>query len=161
MARLSNLPRRLAPLAIAGLVLIAVGCGSGKDEEAPTACLAPSGTYLRALEAAPGTVRLEGEAPISDCLVPSQGGGQLQNVGQTLVVTATKLNAEARRDPAGPAALQLGYLMGAVNRGADLIHTDLVRRLNAAAQFSESGRTLSLQFQRAFTRGYAAGRQSG
>ena len=52
---------------------------------------------------------LEGETKISDCLVPSQGTGQLQNIGQTLVVTATKLNAEARHDPSGPAALQLGF----------------------------------------------------
>jgi hypothetical protein len=161
MTRLASLRRRLAALAVAALLLVAAGCGSSDDKEAPTACLAPSGTYLRALEAAPGAVRLQGQTPISDCLVPSQGGGQLQNVGQTLVVTATKLNAEARRDPGGPAAVQLGYLMGAVNRGASLIHTDLVRRPNAAAQFSESGGTLPLQFQRAFSRGYAAGRQSG
>ena len=161
MAWPSPIPRRLAPLAIAGLIVVAAGCGSSEVDQAPTACLAPSSTYLSALEAAPGTVRLEGKTPISDCLVSSQGGGQLQSVGQTLVVTATKLNAEARRDPGSSAALQLGYLMGAVNRGADLIHTDLVRRLNAAAQFSESGGTLPLQFQRAFARGYAAGRQSG
>ena len=161
MTRFAEAPRRLAPIAIAALIVVAAGCGSSDDKETPAACLAPSGTYLQALEAAPGPVRLEGETPISDCLVSSQGGGQLQTVGGTLVVTATKLNAEARRDPAGAAALQLGYLMGAVSKGADLIHTDLVRRLNAAAQFSESGGTLPLSFQRAFTRGYAAGRQSG
>jgi hypothetical protein len=161
MTRLVAPPRRLASVALAGLALVAPGCGSSHGEETPTACLAPTSTYLRALEAAPGPVRLEGEAAISDCLVSSQGGGQLQNIGQTLVVTATKLNAEARRDPGGPAALQLGYLMGAVNKGADLIHTDLVRRLNAAAQFREGGGPLPLQFQRPFARGYAAGRRSG
>ena len=161
MTRLPSPPRRLAPLAVAALLLVAAGCGSSDDKAAPTACLAPTSTYLRALEAAPGPVRLEGETAISDCLVASQGGGQLQDVGQTLVVTATKLNAEARRDPGGPAALQLGYLMGAVNKGADVIHTDLVRRLNAAAQFREGGGPLPLRFQRPFARGYAAGRQSG
>jgi hypothetical protein len=153
--------RRFAPLAVAALILIAAGCGSSGDKEAPAACLATSDAYIQALQAAPGTVRLEDEVPISDCLVATQGGGQLQNIGQELVVAATKLNAEAREDPSGPAAVQLGYLVGAVSKGADLIHTDLVRRLNASAQFSESGETLPVAFQRAFSRGYAAGRQSG
>ena len=80
--------------------------------------------------------------PISDCLVPSQEAGELANVGQAMIVTATKLNSEARRDPGGDAAVQLGYLMGAISKGADSIHTDLVRRLNSAAQFSESGEPL-------------------
>jgi hypothetical protein len=153
--------RRLAALAVAALILIAAGCGSSGDEEAPAACLAPSDEYIQALQAAPGAVRLEGDVPISDCLVATQGSGQLQNIGQELVIAATKLNAEARRDPSGPAAVQLGYLIGAVSKGADLIHTDLVRRLNASAQFSEDGETLPVAFQRAFSRGYTAGRQSG
>jgi hypothetical protein len=99
--------------------------------------------------------------PISECLTPSQGTGELENIGQEMIVTATKLNAEARRDPAGQAAVELGYLIGAVSKGADSAHTDLVRRLNASAQFSESGKTLPLEFQQAFGRGYAAGLRSG
>ena len=78
-----------------------------------------------------------------------------------MIVAATKLNAEARRDPAGPAPLELGYLLGAVSKGADAIHTDLVSRLNSAARFSQTGGTLPATFERAFGRGYAAGRQSG
>ena len=69
--------------------------------------------------------------PISDCLTPSQGTGELENIGQEMIVTATRLNAEARRDPAGTAAVELGYLIGAVSKGADSAHTDLVRRLTA------------------------------
>jgi hypothetical protein len=153
--------RGLAALAVVALMAIAAGCGSSQNDEAPAACLAPSDAYIRALQAAPGAVTLEGETKISDCLVPSQEGGQLQNIGQTLVVTATKLNVQARRDPSGPAAVQLGYLMGAVSKGADLIHTDLVRRMTAAAQFSENGAALPVAFQREFARGYAAGRASG
>jgi hypothetical protein len=149
------------------IALIAVGallsaCGSSSEnEQAPAACLGSSGAYLRALQSAPGAVRLEGDVAISDCLISSQEGGQLANVGQQMIVAATKLNAEARSDPAGPAALQLGYLSGAVSRGADSIHADLVRRINSAAQFSPSGETPPVSFERAYTRGYTAGRESG
>src|SRR4051794_30817068 len=132
-----------AALALVGLALVLVGgCGAKKDDEAPGACLVGDQAYLRALERAPAPVKLGGAAPPSDCLVPEQVAGQLANVGQTMIVAATKLNGEARGDPAGPAAVQLGYLLGAVSKGADAIHTDLVRRLNSAARFNGSGGTM-------------------
>jgi hypothetical protein len=145
----------------APILLGVAGCGQKKNDLAPASCLVSSEGYLRALERAPGPVRLAGTTPISDCLVPEQDGGQLANIGQEMVIAATRLNVEARRDPAGPAALQLGYLIGAVGKGADTIHTDLVRRLNAGARFSASGGALSAEFERAFGRGYAAGHTSG
>ena len=157
MLRVSGIP----PLATLLAALAVAGCGSEKDENAPTACLAKPDAYISALEAAPGAVRLEGEVPISDCLVPSQSGGELANIGGAMVVAATKLNNEARSDPGGPAAVQLGYLIGAAGKGADSIHTDLMRRLNTSAQFSASGETLPPEFQQAFGRGYTAGRTSG
>lgn len=137
------------------------GCGSSQDDQAPASCLVGNEGYLKALQRAPAPVLLGSTTPISDCLVPQQEGGELANIGQEMIVTATKLNAEARRDPAGPASVQLGYLIGAVSKGADPIHTDLVRRLNSSARFSETGGTLPASFERAFGRGYAAGRQSG
>ena len=145
---------------VAAAVLVVAGCGAKKNDLAPAACLATNQGYLRALERAPGEVRLAGTTPISDCLVPEQDAGQLANIGREMVVAATKLNAEARRG-SDPATLQLGYLIGAVAKGADSIHTDLVRRLNSSAQFSETGTTLPARFQRAFGRGYAAGHSSG
>ena len=146
-------------LVIAALVLVA-GCGTKKNDLAPAACLVSNQGYLRALERAPAEVRLAGTTPISDCLVPEQDAGQLANIGREMIVAATKLNAEARQG-SDPATLQLGYLIGAVSKGADAIHTDLVRRLNSAAQFSETGGALPASFQRAFGRGYAAGHTSG
>jgi hypothetical protein len=137
------------------------GCGNDQDDQAPAACLATNGSYLSALERAPEPVLLGGTTHISDCLVPQQEGGQLASIGEEMVIAATKLNAESRRDPSGPAPLELGYLLGAVSKGADSIHTDLVRRLNSAARFSETGGTLSAGFERAFGRGYAAGRETG
>jgi hypothetical protein len=153
--------RRVAALAALGVALLAAGCGAKQEEQAPAACLASSDAYLRALQAAPGQVHLGGGTLISDCLVPSQEGGQLANIGQQMIVAATKLNAQARQDPGGAATVQLGYLLGAVSKGADPIHADLIRRLNSAARFSETGGTLSAGFERAFGRGYAAGHQSG
>jgi hypothetical protein len=155
------MPRGWSIALVACVAATAVaGCGTEKDDLAPAACLATNRGYLRALEQAPGEVRLAGTTPISDCLVPEQDAGQLSNIGQEMIVAATKLNAEARQG-SDPAALQLGYLIGAASQGADAIHTDLVRRLNSSAQFSETGDSLPASFQRAFGRGYAAGQREG
>src|SRR5215211_4313116 len=145
-------------IAVAGAVL--AGCGSSQNDQAPAACRVPNEGYLRALERAPGPVRLAATTPISACLVPEQEAGQLGTIGHEMIIAATKLNAEARKDPAGKASIELGYLLGAVSKGADSIHTDLVRRLNSAARFSETGAALPASFERAFGRGYAAGRSS-
>jgi hypothetical protein len=148
-------------LAAIAAVLAGAGCGTKKNDLAPSACLASNEGYLRALQRAPGEVRLAGTTPISGCLVPEQDAGQLANVGHEMIIAATKLNAQARQNPGGAAPLQLGYLIGAIAKGADPIHTDLVRRLNSAARFSETGGAQSADFERAFGRGYAAGQHSG
>ncbi len=164
--RITRVPLRsaIARAGAAGIalaLLLLAGCGGDGNAVAPAACLETSQGYLRALQRAPGEVRLGGTTSISDCLVPEQDAGQLASVGREMIVAATKLNGEARRDPSGAVAVQLGYLLGAVSEGADAIHTDLVRRLNSAARFSETGGTLGASFERAFGRGYAAGRRSG
>jgi len=152
---------RVAVALLTGAALLIAGCGNSQDDQAPGVCLVGNEAYLRALEKAPAPVLLGATTPISDCLVPQQEAGQLASIGQEMIVAATKLNAEARRDPGGPASVQLGYLIGAVSKGADPIHTDLVRRLNASARFSETGGALPASFERAFGRGYSAGRRSG
>lgn len=151
-------PAAVAALACAATA-VAAGCSS-EPEGTPDACLVGSSEYVQALAAAPGEVRLEGDTPISDCLVPEQEGGDLARVGQEIVTAATDLNAAARRDPTGPEAVQLGYLIGAVERGAEGIHTDLKRRLSAAARFSPEG-LLPAEFERTFGQGYSAGLESG
>ena len=153
--------RRPAALgALACAVLVAAGCSKSEPEGTPEACLVGSTEYVRALAAAPGEVRLEGGTPISDCLVPEQEGGDLARVGQEMVKAATDLNTAARQDPTGPQAVQLGYLIGAVERGAEGIHADLVLRVNTAARFSPQG-LLPAEFERTFGQGYAAGLESG
>jgi len=141
------------------LALALTGCGGGEDET-PAACLGDAEAYREALAAAPGEVRLDGTTAISDCLTEDQSEGDLGTVGEQLVKVASDLNAEALADPGGEATVQLGYLVGAVQEGASStggIHEDLVIRLDAAARFSEGGKPLPIEFERAFGEGYAAG----
>ena len=142
-----------APIAIAFACLLAAlavaGCGRSQSDSTPAACLDGASAYLDALGRAPGEVRLGGETPISDCLAENQKAGALATVGTALVIVATKLNAEARAEPGGPANLRLGYLLGAAQRGADRtqgIHAELMRRLAVAARYSPDNRPLSPSF---------------
>lgn len=155
--------RPLAALTVAVVAAIAGGC-SGTDNETPVACLEGAATYLTALEDAPGEVRLDGEAPISDCLSANQAGGDLAEVGTAMLAATTELNAEARARPGGAPNLQLGYLLGAAQRGAegsDGIHAELIRRLSAAARYSPDNQPLSPRFLRTYREGFDAGRTRG
>lgn len=152
--------RLAAALLAAGLL---AGCGS-ETESTPSACVAPPGEWLTALEAAPGPVLLDGTTAISDCLIDGQPAGALSNVGQTAIAAATRLNADAVRDPSGEQATRLGYLVGALEEGAagtGGIHADLIRRVNTAARHSEGGEPLGAEFERTFGAGYAAAREDG
>lgn len=152
--------------AVAAVALAALaGCGAEEPPATPSACLAPAGAYLRALEAAPGAVRLGAETPISDCLVEEQAAGPLQTVGGAVVEAAAELNREVRADPDPETIARLGYLVGAVQEGAAAtggIHTDLVRRLDAAARYpGPGGERFGAAFERSFAAGYAAGQARG
>jgi hypothetical protein len=149
-------------LAVSALAILG-GCGS-TDSSTPVACLEGPGTYLAALKSAPGAVALKGETPISECLTENQPGGDLATVGTAMVAAATKLNAEARAEPGGAANVELGYLLGAAQRGAertDGIHAELIRRLTAAARYSPDNRPLPATFLDAYQRGFDAGHARG
>lgn len=154
-----------SPLAFVAAFLIgvaALGCGD-QDDSTPVACLEGATTYEQALAAAPGEVRLDGETAISDCLAPNQTAGDLARVGEAMVAAATELNAEARAE-GGDAAVQLGYLLGAAERGSEEsegIHSDLVRRLTVAARYAPDKQPLSPEFLRAYREGFEAGRSGG
>jgi len=148
---------------VISLAALLSGCGS-PDDSTPVACLEGSGTYLSALRAAPETVTLDDETAISDCLADNQKAGDLGAVGTAMLAAATKLNAEARAEPGGEANLQLGYLLGAAERGAEStsgIHTDLIRRLSAAARYSPGNRPLPPVFLRTYREGFDAGETGG
>lgn len=153
--------------ALAGALATIALCGCGSSDESsetPVACLAPADSYLVALERAPGDVRLDGTTPIADCLTEEQEPGALASVGETAVAAATDLNRRVRGDFDADAALRLGYLVGAIEQGAEGtggIHRDLVLRLNTAARFSGAGAQLGAAFERAFGEGYAAAQSAG
>jgi hypothetical protein len=149
-------------IAVSALAILA-GCGS-TDSSTPVACLEGTAPYLVALKSAPGVVELKGETPISDCLVENQPGGDLATVGTAMVAAATTLNAEARAEPGGAANVELGYLLGAAQRGADGtdgIHAELIRRLTAAARYSPDNRPLPATFLDAYQQGFDAGHARG
>lgn len=153
---------RLLPLVAIGILVALTGCG--EQDSTPVACLEGDVVYLDALEAAPGAVELDETALISECLTENQGGGDLAEVGTAMLGAATELNGEAREQPGDAANVQLGYLLGAAQRGADGsegIHDELVRRLAAAARYSPDNRPLPPAFMRAYRRGFDAGLARG
>jgi hypothetical protein len=154
----------IATVLIICLAAFAAGCGGGQDDSTPVACLEGTGAYLTALRDAPGAVKVGDETAISECFAPNQAAGDLSTVGVALVEAATRLNAQARAQPSGDAAVELGYLLGAAERGAEAtegIHSDLIRRLAVAARFAPDRDPLSQAFQQAYREGFDAGRTHG
>lgn len=154
---------RLALAAPLIAVTLAAGCGRGA-EETPAACLEGARPYLAALSSAPAPVRLRNEVAISECLVENQAGGELIRAGSAMISAAMQLNGPARAHPGGAANLQLGYLVGAAQRGAEAnegIDTELVRRLAVAATYSPDNRPLPAEFKRTYREGFDAGHAGG
>jgi hypothetical protein len=119
--------------AAAATAALAGGCGSD-DAPPPSACNSGPRFVLGALRAAPGRVVLDGGTLISTCVRRSRGQGDIQNLGFTYVAVA---NTEVRMMPRRQAAaVQLGFLVGAVRRGANKtngVQLELVRRLEQVA----------------------------
>lgn len=150
-------------LALVAGALVLASCG-GTSGSTPAACLQGADAYLAALREAPRTVTLEGGVPISDCLPENQEAGSLATVGAALVTAAVKLNAAANANPGGRENVELGYLIGAAQRGADNtegIHSELLRRLAAAARYSPDNRPLPARFLHAYREGFDAGHSGG
>lgn len=132
--------KRGAVISIVGplaAVLALVGCAE-EPVDTPTACISGTGTFYRALESAPGPVRLNGRIPISTCLVPSPNNGDFLTFGSEAVEVATRLGAESKRQGVRgiAAAIQAGYLVGALERGDEESgggSSVLVDRVRAAA----------------------------
>ena len=82
-----------------------------------------------------------------------------------MVEAATRAQRRgAGPSPAATANLQLGYLLGAAERGAERtegIHADLVRRLTVAARYAPGRTPLPPAFLAAYRQGYDAGHARG
>lgn len=149
--------RRALSAVCAGAVLaIAPGCARDADKPLASVCREGPADVLTALRAAPGEVRMGG-TPLSECLENAEDGGQLRDVGTGYVIAAQQLADRAERDPKSTAAVQLGYLIGAVRRGSrpdQGLSYELVRRIEG-----EAGRADARSA--AFRRGLRAGRAGG
>jgi hypothetical protein len=121
---------RVATLA-AALIAAATLAACGRDESTPPpSCSSSPDAIIKALAAAPGPVRLEGGVSLSDCVNKSRSDGDLQTIGALLTGAADQLALTV--DGNDTAALELGYLVGAVRKGARTtngIHAEIVRRL--------------------------------
>ena len=115
---MSLMARRRAHVAAIGALLAAVaGCGSTEREQVPVACLGEPDTIALALERAPAKVTLEDGTPLSRCVrLAARRDGDLQALGVSLMRVADDLRVQTRTD--AQAAVRLGYLIGAVRRGA-------------------------------------------
>jgi hypothetical protein len=91
---------------------------------------------------------------LSDCLVQSGDAGPLESFGGSVIDVAIGLVDRAHRGDAR-SATQLGYLRGALMRGADPgLHDELLRRVDQELLRVDVTSP-------AFRRGEAAGRKRG
>ncbi|MEA2445186.1 MAG: hypothetical protein QOJ12_2478, partial [Thermoleophilales bacterium] len=121
---------RVVRRSLAVLAAVAVaGCAQGQPKY-PAECSNGPAAVRAALANAPdGVVAIEG-VKLSDCLVPSADAGPLQSFGGTVIDVAVVLVDRSRAGDQR-AATQLGYLRGALRRGADPgLHEELLRRFD-------------------------------
>ena len=138
-------------------MVVAAGCGS-KTTRPPASCLKGARVVEAALRAAPGPVSLAGGTRLSTCVYRAHSDSDLTTVGTIYTQVAGGLAAQVPRSER--AAVQLGYLTGAVKRGASGTNgtaVELVRRLEQAAGLDGPPPSR----RAAYARGIAAGARSG
>ncbi|MFL5844185.1 MAG: hypothetical protein ACJ762_05780 [Solirubrobacteraceae bacterium] len=123
--------------AVIGLALAALvaGCGSEPDP-LPPACSDGPDRVSEALAKAPGDARLYDGTLLSDCVAKASDDAELQQVGFTLTPVADRLSARSDER----SATQLGFLVGAVRRGASEsngVQSELVRRLENRVRYDD------------------------
>jgi hypothetical protein len=142
------------------LAVLGTGCSRRSGlESSPAACTdGSSGARVASLRAAlahaPAPVRLGGGTSISDCLAHDADSGDIENVGSMLLTVTQQLVDSSQRDGA---LLQLGYLAGAVHRGAahaQGVDGEIERRIDQELGAVDTGSA-------AFKRGERAGRANG
>ncbi len=147
--------RRPVVAAIGALLL--AGCDTSEPDPLPVACLGKPATFARALERAPARVRLEDGTSLSRCVhLGAARDGDLQALGSTLLRVADDLHLAAGTNP--EVAVRLGYLIGAVRRGAKQtpgVAAQLARRIEQTASLEDALARVAL------LRGVALGEESG
>jgi len=138
------------------LVVLLVGCGNADVVAAPE-CLEGPEAITRALERAPGDVRLDGRTRLSACFKQAASESDVQSVGIYFLDATRELTDRVRTAPRSDAAVQLGYLVAAVRRGARTdtgVYYETTRRMEQELQGVPTDTP-------EFRRGLAAGRRSG
>jgi hypothetical protein len=137
------------------VAIVLAGCGSEPSSQVPVGCKVAPREVVRAVAAAPGEVRLGGRR-VSECFAPGGEAGDVQALGLAIVPAAERLAPAARAHPRGPAALRLGFLMGAVHRGAERgrVYAELERRVRLETAGVD---TSSPAYRRGLSAGLARG----
>ena len=139
------------------LALLAFGGCGGRTPPAQVCMEAQPGDVMQALTHAPRHVALADGTSLSQCVRRTIDDSRLQALGATLTLAADELAGRMRSSDA--AAFQLGFLIGAVDRGADQaagLQEELTNRIAGAATGVDGGARRA-----ALMRGRAAGRRSG
>jgi hypothetical protein len=140
------------------LALALAGCATDRDP-VPAACFGEPEPMMSSLRQGPPVV-LDGGARLSGCVSAARTDGDLQSLGLLFVRVADTLRAQAAADP--QAAFALGYLSGAVARGAEAsrgsIAAQLARRVDQVAALEQGARDSSVS---ALARGRQAGEREG
>ncbi len=156
-------PARLGLLlALVALTTLA-GCSrTSGSEKVPSACVDgdPStrvAALRSALAQAPGPVSFQDGTKISDCLAHDADSGDIQEVGSMLLTLTQQVMGSASGPRDGRALVELGYIEGAVHRGAAKaqgVDGEIERRIQQEMTTVDTAST-------AFRRGERAGRSGG
>ena len=117
---------------VIAVAVLAAGCGGNKNEKLPVACTDGPAAIVKALAKAPAPVTIDG-TPISHCFNRGATSDDIQILGTLLLAAAEQLGDRARSGD-GHAALKLGYLVGAAERGNKRNNgagAEMVRRVEA------------------------------
>lgn len=149
--------RALASTLALGLALTACGTHAKPVSES---CIGrgEGQEIIAALKAAPGDVRLGDGTRLSECVSRAVAGTDLQNVGAVLTRAGSELALGARHDPV--AAVRLGFLIGAVERGSSNTAGFQAELENRMRSFAEDPDVRGPQ-RAAMLRGRAAGKRAG
>ena len=151
----------VGPLVAAILALLLAGCATVQDDPVPAPCLDEPETIVRALERAPGAVKLADGTRLSTCVSRARTDGDLQALGVSLTTVADALRARVAFDPG--AAAGLGYLAGAVRAGAAAngLAAELARRIERATALPRDAPQAARAARAARAHGLRAGAAGG
>ncbi len=145
--------------AVAGVIVVGLGGCASDGEPMPAACLDGRPTMEAALVRPYGAATLRDGTKLSSCVEEARTDAELQTLGATLTAVADGLRGRARSDPA--TSERLGYLIGAVRRGAarsNGIALELARRIeNTAAVLGDAPGAVRAALARGLRAGEARG----